>query len=93
MMTILAPLALLQAASGQAQDADQAAPPAPPAPPACDKEIHAGFDFWLGEWDVYPNGQENKVADSKIERKHNGCAVIENWMPLNGRRRDQPQQR
>ncbi|MFN2100534.1 hypothetical protein [Altererythrobacter sp. MF3-039] len=78
MITILAPLALLQAASGQAAQTP------PPPPPACDKETHAGFDFWVGEWDVYPSGTDNKVADSKIERKHNGCAVIESWMPLNG---------
>lgn len=56
----------------------------PPRPPACDSEAHAGFDFWLGEWDVYPNGQEAKIANSRIERKNNGCAVIESWMPLGG---------
>ena len=59
--------------------------PAPPAaPPTCDTEGHAGFDFWVGEWDVYPNGRDTKVANSKIERKHSGCAVLENWMPLRG---------
>ncbi len=77
MISILTPLAFLQAASGQPA-------PTPPPPPACDEEAHAQFDFWLGEWDVFPNGQDNKVADSRIERKHNGCAVIENWMPLRG---------
>ncbi|GAA4039273.1 hypothetical protein [Parerythrobacter jejuensis] len=60
----------------------QSAPAA--APPSCDSEAHAEFDFWVGEWDVYPNGQDTKVANSRIERKHNGCAVIENWMPLRG---------
>ena len=57
---------------------------APVAPPACDTAGHAAFDFWVGEWDVYATGGDEKVADSKIERKHNGCAVIENWMPLSG---------
>jgi hypothetical protein len=61
-----------------------AAPTAPAAPPPCSSEAHSGFDFWVGEWDVYPNGQEAKIADSRIERKHNGCAVLENWMPLRG---------
>ncbi len=57
---------------------------ATPPPPACDSEGHAGFDFWVGEWDVYAaSNLDTKVADSRIERKHNGCAVIENWMPLN----------
>ncbi|QUL38572.1 hypothetical protein [Erythrobacter sp. JK5] len=59
-------------------------PPPPAPPPPCASEGHAGFDFWVGEWEVYPNGRDTKVAESRIERKHNGCAVIENWMPLSG---------
>lgn len=61
-------------------------PPAssPPAPPPCDSEAHGGFDFWLGEWDVYPNGSDIKIAESRIERKYRGCAVVESWMPLPG---------
>ena len=68
------------------QGAAQTPAPSPPSspPPACDSEAHAAFDFWVGEWDVYPTGRDAKVADSRIERKHNGCAVIESWMPLNG---------
>ena len=65
----------------------QAASPPPPAPPApaCDSEAHAGFDFWLGEWDVFPaSNPDTKIADSRIERKHAGCAVVEHWMPLRG---------
>ncbi|QIG52811.1 hypothetical protein G6N82_00325 [Altererythrobacter sp. BO-6] len=58
-------------------------PPAAP-PPTCDTEGYAGFDFWIGEWDVYPAGRDTKIADSRIERKHNGCAVLESWMPLRG---------
>ena len=83
MISSIFALALLQASSAQASS-PPTQPASPPPPPACDKEIHSGFDFWVGEWDVYPNGQDTKVANSKIERKHNGCAVIENWMPLNG---------
>ncbi len=62
----------------------QAAAPAAPSPalPACDTPQHAEFDFWVGEWDVYPNGSTNKVAESKIERLYSGCAIRENWMPL-----------
>ena len=77
MLLSLSAILLLQSAPAET--------PAPPAaPPACDTEGHAGLDFWVGEWDVYPNGRDTKVADSKIERKHNGCAVLENWMPLRG---------
>lgn len=71
---------LLQASPG----ATEAAPAPPAPPPACDSAGHAGFDFWLGEWDVFPNGGDTRVAESRIERKHNGCAVIESWMPLRG---------
>ncbi|WFL77215.1 hypothetical protein P7228_14670 [Altererythrobacter arenosus] len=80
MLTIIASLAILQASAAQAPAGQPTTPP--PAPPACDTEGHDGFDFWVGEWAVYPNGQENQVANSRIERKFNGCAVVENWMPL-----------
>lgn len=79
MIVFLGALALLQADPASA-------PPAPaPAQPACDSQQHAAFDFWVGEWDVFPNRDgADKVADSRIERLYAGCAVRENWMPLNG---------
>ncbi|WP_265529652.1 hypothetical protein [Sphingomicrobium marinum] len=59
--------------------------PTPPPPPPCASERHAEFDLWVGEWEVYATSNpETKVADSKIERLYNGCAVRENWMPLRG---------
>lgn len=82
MIVSLLPAVLLQAAN---PPASTVTPPSP-TQPACNSEAHAGFDFWIGEWEVYPNGQPDRIiAHSRIERKHNGCAVIENWMPLNGR--------
>jgi len=62
------------------------APPAPPAPPppACATPEHRAFDFWVGAWDVYATGTERLVAHSLIERRYNGCAIRENWMPLKG---------
>ncbi len=64
----------------------QAVPAAtvPSAPQSCDSGANAGFDFWVGEWDVFPAGGDGKVGTSRIERVHNGCAVIEHWMPLTG---------
>ncbi len=73
MITFFAPLLLLQ----------QATPATPASPPRCDTPEYSQFDFWVGEWDVYPSGSENKVADSKIEKLYYGCAIRENWMPLN----------
>ncbi len=41
------------------------------------------FDFWLGEWDVFPSqapvGQAAKIANSKIEQISEGCGLLENW--------------
>jgi hypothetical protein len=67
----------------------QTPPPATPAPAAappqgCDSPESGQFDFWVGRWEVYPTGSSQKVADSVIERLYMGCAVRENWMPLDG---------
>lgn len=64
--------------------AAQATPSAPPPPPPCATEGHNQFDFWVGEWDVFPNGASQLIAHSKIEKLYNGCAIRENWMPLVG---------
>ncbi|MEE9433970.1 MAG: hypothetical protein V3V15_06995 [Sphingorhabdus sp.] len=72
--------AFLMLASAQ----QPAATTPPPAPPPCASKQHAAFDFWVGEWDVYPNGSEKLAAHSRIERLYDGCAVRENWMPLKG---------
>ena len=60
------------------------APPAAPPPPACATPQHRQFDFWVGAWDVYPTGTDRLVAHSLIERRYDGCAIRENWMPLRG---------
>jgi hypothetical protein len=65
---------------------------AAPQPPPCAAEGHGQFDFWVGEWDVYPNvvidpKSDKKlplIAHSRIEKLYGGCAVRENWMPLGG---------
>jgi hypothetical protein len=75
MLEIASALLLAQAAAAQA-----AAPPAPP----CTAEAFRAFDFWVGDWDVYPAGKDTLIAHSKIERLYSGCAIRENWMPLRG---------
>ena len=66
--------------------AGTALPSAPPPP--CSAPAYAAFDFWVGDWDVYPNAKDpakaSLVAHSKIERLYSDCAVRENWMPLKG---------
>lgn len=65
------------------QAATAAAPP--PAPPKCEGESFEAFDFWVGEWEVFPQGGDHKVAESRIEKVSAGCAIRETWMPLQGR--------
>ncbi len=76
MFTAFAALLLAQAAAAEA-------PATPPTPP-CEAEVHRQFDFWIGEWDVFPNAGGDQVATSRIERASNGCAIRETWMPLGG---------
>jgi hypothetical protein len=40
------------------------------------------FDFWVGEWDVYPNGAALLIGHSKVEVASGGCMVLENWTAL-----------
>ena len=56
--------------------------PAPPA--ACTAPEYRQFDFWVGEWDVYPSGKDKLVSRSRIEKLYAGCTIRENWMPLSG---------
>jgi tetratricopeptide (TPR) repeat protein len=42
------------------------------------------FDFWLGEWEVYPNGTNVLVGTSKIEMASGGCMILENWTAIGG---------
>jgi hypothetical protein len=74
MIAWLYPVALLQATASEA-------PPAPP-PPTCESKAHTAFDFWVGEWDVYPAGSSDSIAESRIEHVSGGCVIRESWMPL-----------
>ncbi|WP_422060970.1 hypothetical protein [Sphingopyxis sp.] len=59
-------------------------PPAPLVQSACTTPDYRAFDFWVGEWDVYPNGSTTQVATSSIEAMFAGCAIRETWKPLKG---------
>jgi tetratricopeptide (TPR) repeat protein len=41
------------------------------------------FDFWMGEWDVYPTGGYRKSGHSLIQRTDGECTIVENWTSLN----------
>jgi len=51
-------------------------------PAGCDSPASHQFDFWVGKWEVHPNGADKIIAHSLIEKKYSGCAIRENWMPL-----------
>lgn len=60
----------------------QAPPPTKGPPIGCDTPQSHQFDFWVGKWEVHPNGSDKIIAHSLIEKRYSGCAIRENWMPL-----------
>lgn len=55
------------------------------AAPACrDAPGYSRLDFWVGEWDVYWNGQ--KVGTNRISKILSGCAIEEEWVDVEGGR-------
>lgn len=46
----------------------------------CGADPHAReFDFWIGDWDAYPNGGSQMAGKSTILRASGGCMILENW--------------
>lgn len=56
----------------------------PNMPAECGSAEHRQFDFWIGEWDVYPTEKDVPVAKSRIEQLYGDCVIRENWMPRRG---------
>ena len=49
----------------------------------CLHNAHAReFDFWIGDWDVYPTGGSQIVGSSKVEMEAGGCFILENWTAI-----------
>jgi hypothetical protein len=51
--------------------------------PCRDAEASREFDFWIGTWDVYVQGQ--KAGTNVVERMLGGCTLLENWTNVRGR--------
>ena len=62
--------------------AAQNVPTAPQPPSGCSSAEARQFDFWVGYWEVHPQGTDKVIAHSLIEKRYGGCAIRENWMPL-----------
>jgi hypothetical protein len=43
--------------------------------------VYRQFDYWLGTWDVRPNGGPPSAppATNVITKIHNGCVILESW--------------
>lgn len=94
----LASVALPMAALAQVPTIPPSATQLPPVPPAiagpapappvsaapCATPEYRAFDFWVGEWDVFPNGGAAQVATSSVESMFGGCAIRETWKPVKG---------
>jgi hypothetical protein len=52
--------------------------PSNPFPCMKDNKLRE-FDFWVGDWNVYQNGTDQLVGESKIEVASGGCMILENW--------------
>jgi hypothetical protein len=50
--------------------------------PTCDRPEHRQFDYWVGEWDVRPNGQPESAPTplgNVVRLEDGGCVVTEHW--------------
>ena len=42
------------------------------------------FDFWIGDWEVRNNANNNEAGKNTIEKLLNNCLVMENWQGAKG---------
>lgn len=56
------------------------------AHPCRHDERYRAFDFWVGEWDVRPNGAPASAPPSEniITLEYDGCVVMEHWTSTGG---------
>lgn len=64
------------------QTASAPTPAPPPKPFDCTAPAYRQFDFWIGDWDVVPNGALSATAapsTNTIAVLDGGCVLMENW--------------
>jgi hypothetical protein len=58
------------------------------APRDCSASVHRQFDFWIGSWDMVPNGAvlkpDQRPSSNVITLVHDGCVLVENWSAATG---------
>ena len=73
-------LGLLQAAPL----APAATPATAPAAPDCTAAPYSDMAFWVGDWIVSDTRSASPVAESRIESRVDGCAVLESFSQATG---------
>jgi len=54
------------------------------SPLPCEEDARfQAFDFWVGRWDVF-NGQQQLVGTNTIEKREQGCMLLEQWTGKGG---------
>ena len=60
-------------------------PPKRQTPQPCrDDPAFRAFDFWIGQWDVHTEGQNDKVGQNEIRMDEQGCLLFEHWQSTTG---------
>ena len=75
-------VAVLHTAGAAETPAPASAPAAGAAP--CIAHIYHQFDFWIGNWSVTEKGKP--AGSNRIDRLLDGCALLENWVGVDGSR-------
>lgn len=53
------------------------------AAPCSSDPAFGWLDFWVGEWEVFVEGEE--VGENRIQKILNGCAISEEWTDARSR--------
>jgi hypothetical protein len=52
----------------------------------CKGRDYDAFDFWVGKWDVYPEGSTTLAGTNVVTKDVDGCVVEEHWTDAAGLR-------
>lgn len=52
----------------------------------CASAHHREFDFWLGTWEVFERGSDQKAADVQVTAELDGCVIREEYRDAGGLR-------
>lgn len=51
--------------------------------PGCNDQVHAQFDFWIGDWQVFDAESDELIGFDRIARIFDGCVVRQEWTQFN----------